>query len=84
MLTFERTWDNRLTTANILLTISLSLTIIILGLKPTTPDLVTKIVTYSFPALYSLIITTYNLMHNKNFVKAIKKKGFNPQTSPTE
>ncbi|ANF22092.1 hypothetical protein [Thermococcus piezophilus] len=73
ILTFETTWNNRLTTANILLTLSLSIVIIPLGLKPTTPDLLTKVTTYLFPTLYSLITITYNLMHNKNFVKWIKK-----------
>lgn len=73
ILTFETTWNNRLTTANILLTLSLSIVIIPLGLKPTTPNLLTKVTTYFFPTLYSLITITYNLMHNKNFIKWIKK-----------
>ena len=78
ILTGEKTWNTRITTANILLTISLSLAIIPLGLTPTSPDLLTKIVTYSFPTLYSIIVISYNLRNNMTIVRMVRRWNLTP------
>jgi len=59
---------------NALLSISIGLATIPLGLKPATPDLTTRIVTYTIPALYTLITTTYTLINNENLKNRIKNK----------
>ena len=78
ILTGEKTWNTRITTANILLTISLSLAIIPLGLTPTNEDLLTKIITYSFPTLYSIIVISYNLKNNMTIVRMVRRWNLTP------
>lgn len=69
-----RTINNKITISNLLLTLTLSLTIIQLGLTPKDSQTITKIITYSIPTLYFTIITIYTLANNENFKKWLKKQ----------